>query len=158
MLSRWVPFHGRTPQSWYILNASRLRVFSDTNFTLQYSLKIRGKAVSLATVSLYFAPDHWSCSSTSSITFHQASNWACNTALAFTVPPGLSTIAWKTYLIFGAFNFIAFLQVYFMFPETVGRSLEEVEDIFNQGHTFSAWKIGKDARKKTMKGLNNKII
>lgn len=28
-----------------------------------------------------------------------------------------------------------------MFPETVGRSLEEVEEIFKQGHTFTAWKI-----------------
>ena len=37
-----------------------------------------------------------------------------------------------------------------MFPETVGRSLEEVEEIFQQGHTFSAWKIGKDIGKKTL--------
>jgi len=99
-----------------------------------YSLKIRGKAVSLAT----------------------ASNWAFNTALAFAVPPGLSTIAWRTYFIFGAFNFTAFLQVYFMYPETVGRSLEEVEEIFNQGHTFSAWKIGKDVGKKTLEEVVEK--
>lgn len=37
-----------------------------------------------------------------------------------------------------------------MFPETVGRALEEVEEIFQQGHTFSAWKIGKDVGKKTL--------
>jgi hypothetical protein len=37
-----------------------------------------------------------------------------------------------------------------MFPETVGRSLEEVEEIFKQGHTFTAWKIGKDVGKKTL--------
>jgi hypothetical protein len=37
-----------------------------------------------------------------------------------------------------------------MYPETVGRSLEEVEEIFKQGHTFSAWKIGKDVGKKTL--------
>ena len=37
-----------------------------------------------------------------------------------------------------------------MYPETVGRTLEEVEEIFNQGHTFSAWKIGKDVGKKTL--------
>ncbi|KIJ90947.1 hypothetical protein K443DRAFT_14809 [Laccaria amethystina LaAM-08-1] len=93
-----------------------------------YSLKIRGKAVSLAT----------------------ASNWAFNTALAFAVPPSLNTIAWKTYFIFGTFNFAAFIHILFMYPETVGRSLEEVEEIFKQGHTFSAWKIGKDVGKKTL--------
>ncbi|KAF5309944.1 hypothetical protein D9619_010206 [Psilocybe cf. subviscida] len=93
-----------------------------------YSLKVRGKAVALAT----------------------ASNWAFNTALAFAVPPGLNSIAWKTYFIFGTFNFAAFLHIFFMFPETVGRSLEEVEEIFKQGHTFTAWKIGKDVGKKTL--------
>ena len=43
-----------------------------------------------------------------------------------------------------------------MYPETVGRSLEEVEEIFNQGHTFSAWKIGKDVGKKTLKDVVEK--
>jgi sugar porter (SP) family MFS transporter len=99
-----------------------------------YSLKVRGKAVSIAT----------------------ASNWAFNTALAFAVPPGLNTIAWKTYFIFGTFNFAAFLQVLFMYPETVGRSLEEVEEIFNEGHTFAAWKIGKNVGKKTLKEVVEK--
>jgi len=40
-----------------------------------------------------------------------------------------------------------------MYPETVGRSLEEVEEIFKQGHTFSAWKIGKDVGKKTLEDV-----
>jgi len=93
-----------------------------------YSLKVRGKAVSLAT----------------------ATNWAFNTALAFGVPPGLNSIAWKTYFIFGTFNFAAFLHIFFMYPETVGRSLEEVEDVFKQGHVFTAWKIGKNVGKKTL--------
>ncbi|KAF4609468.1 hypothetical protein D9613_012243 [Agrocybe pediades] len=93
-----------------------------------FSLKVRGKAVALST----------------------ASNWAFNTALAFAVPPGLNSIAWKTYFIFGTFNFAAFLHVFFMFPETVGRSLEEVEEIFQQGHTFTAWKIGRSVGRKTL--------
>jgi MFS family permease len=93
-----------------------------------FSLRVRGKAVALST----------------------ASNWAFNSALAFAVPPGLDSIAWKTYFIFGTFNFAAFLHIFFMYPETVGRSLEEVEEIFQQGHTFTAWKIGKDVGKKTL--------
>lgn len=79
-----------------------------------------------------------------------ATNWLFNTALAWAVPPGLSTIAWKTYFIFGTFNFAAFVHILFMYPETVGRSLEEVEEIFKQGHVFTAWKIGKDVGKKTL--------
>jgi len=80
----------------------------------------------------------------------QASNWAFNTALAFAVPPGLDTIAWKTYFIFGTFNFAALIHIFFMYPETVGRSLEEVEEIFAQGHAYTAWKIGKNVGKKTL--------
>ncbi|KIY70281.1 general substrate transporter [Cylindrobasidium torrendii FP15055 ss-10] len=93
-----------------------------------FPLKVRGKAVSLAT----------------------SANWAFNFALAWAVPPGLANIAYKTYFIFGTFNFAAFIHILFMYPETVGRSLEEVEEIFAQGHTFSAWKIKKDVGKKSL--------
>lgn len=37
-----------------------------------------------------------------------------------------------------------------MYPETVGRTLEEVEEIFQQGHVFSAWAIDKNVGKKTL--------
>ena len=39
----------------------------------------------------------------SSFTFHQAFNWARNTPLAFAIPSGLSTIAWRTSLHFWRF-------------------------------------------------------
>ncbi|KAG6827007.1 hypothetical protein H0H92_013591 [Tricholoma furcatifolium] len=101
-----------------------------------YSLKVRGKAVSLAT----------------------ATNWTFNTALAFAVPPGLASIAWKTYFIFAAFNFAAFVHIFFMFPETVGRTLEEVEEIFQQGHTFTAWAISRDVGKKNVEDVIGKEV
>lgn len=37
-----------------------------------------------------------------------------------------------------------------MFPETVGRSLEEIEDVFAQGHVFSPWKIKRNVGLKTL--------
>ena len=85
-----------------------------------------------------------------------ASNWAFNTALAFAVPPGLDSIGWKTYFIFGTFNFAAFIHIFFMFPETVGRTLEEVEEIFQQGHAFAAWKIGRDVGKRAIVDTSGK--
>ncbi|KAF5354221.1 hypothetical protein D9756_006878 [Leucocoprinus leucothites] len=96
-----------------------------------YPLKIRGKAVSLAT----------------------ATNWLFNFALAYAVPPGLNNIAWRTYFIFGTFNFAAFIHILFMYPETVGRSLEEIEEIFQQGHVFSAWAIDRNVGKKTLEDV-----
>jgi hypothetical protein len=37
-----------------------------------------------------------------------------------------------------------------MYPETKGRTLEEIEEIFNQGHTFAAWKVKNDVGHKTL--------
>jgi hypothetical protein len=43
-----------------------------------------------------------------------------------------------------------------MFPETVGRTLEEVEEIFQQGNVFTPWRIGKDVGKKTLAEVTQK--
>jgi hypothetical protein len=93
-----------------------------------FPMRVRAKAISLST----------------------ASNWLFNFALAWAVPPGLSTIAYKTYFIFGVFNLGAFIHVFFMFPETAGRTLEEVEEIFTQGNTFTAWRVDRSVGRKTL--------
>ncbi|KAF8509170.1 general substrate transporter [Hysterangium stoloniferum] len=91
-----------------------------------FPMKVRAKAVSLST----------------------ASNWAFNTALAFAVPPGLANIGFVTYFIFGIFNIVAAIHIIFMFPETAGRTLEEIEDVFSQGHIFTAWRVDVNAGRK----------
>ena len=70
---------------------------------------IRAKAVSLST----------------------ASNWMWNCAVGFAVPPLLWSINWKMYMIFGSFNILAFVHVFFAAPETKGKSLEEMDDVFD---------------------------
>ena len=42
-----------------------------------------------------------------------------------------------------------------MYPETARRSLEEVGEIFSQGHTFTAWKIGKNVGMKVAEKSKN---
>lgn len=96
-----------------------------------FPMRVRAKAVSLST----------------------AANWVMNCVLAYAVPPALSSISYKTYYIFGGFNFAALVHIIFMFPETAGRTLEEVEEVFSQGHVFSAWKIKRDVGKKTLQDL-----
>ncbi|KAI0292625.1 general substrate transporter [Multifurca ochricompacta] len=93
-----------------------------------FPMRVRAKAVSLST----------------------ASNWLFNFALAWAVPPGLSNIAYKTYFIFGSFNVAAFIHIFFMFPETAGCTLEEVEEVFVQGHTFTAWRVDRSVGRKTL--------
>ncbi|KAM5544035.1 hypothetical protein V8D89_002221 [Ganoderma adspersum] len=101
-----------------------------------FPMRVRAKAVSVST----------------------ASNWLFNFALAYAVPPGLSNIAWKTYFIFGTFNFAACIHIFFMFPETAGRTLEEIEDVFAQGHTFTAWNVKRDVGKRTLQDIKGHDI
>jgi sugar porter (SP) family MFS transporter len=88
-----------------------------------FPLAMRGKGVSLAT----------------------SGNWAFNTALGLFVPEAFANIKWRTYLIFGIFNVLMFIHVFFLFPETSGHTLEEINAIFEDPNGIKyigtpAWK------------------
>lgn len=70
-----------------------------------------------------------------------AGNWIFNFALAYFVAPAFTNIQWKTYIIFGVFCTVMTLHVYFLYPETSQRSLEEVDYVFDTG--VKAWKAHK---------------
>lgn len=70
-----------------------------------------------------------------------ASNWAFNFALGYFVPPAFHNIQWKSYIIFGCFAVAMTIHVFFAFPETAGKTLEEVDEIFTSG--VPAWKTRK---------------
>jgi hypothetical protein len=53
----------------------------------------------------------------------------------------LWSINWKMYMIFGTFNALAFIHMFFTAPETKGFTLEEMDDVFDSG--IPAWKAGK---------------
>lgn len=83
------------------------------------------------------------------VAFSTSMNWAFNFALAYFVPPAFENIRWKVYLLFGIFCAIMVLHVFFVFPETSRKPLEEVEAIFNNKDKASirfigtpAWKTG----------------
>jgi hypothetical protein len=44
------------------------------------------------------------------------------------------------YMIFGTFNALAFIHMFFTAPETKGFTLEEMDDVFDSG--IPAWKAG----------------
>lgn len=88
-----------------------------------YPLRVRGKAVAMAT----------------------SANWAFNTALGLFVPVAFANIRWETYIIFGVFLTAMWLHVFFLFPETAGKTLEETTQIFEDPHGIPyigtpAWK------------------
>ncbi|KAF8136968.1 general substrate transporter [Boletus edulis] len=96
-----------------------------------FPMRVRAKAVSLAT----------------------ATNWLFNFALAWAVPSSLSNIGWKTYFVFATFNFVAAIHYTCCFPETAQRTLEEIEDVFAQGHAFSAWAISREVGKRKLEDI-----
>ncbi|KAF2828550.1 general substrate transporter [Ophiobolus disseminans] len=105
----------------YLFVASFATTWGPTSWTYPseiFPAKVRAKAVSLAT----------------------ASNWTWNCILAFAVPPLLWSINWKMYMIFGTFNALAFIHMFLTAPETKGRSLEEMDEVFDRG--IPAWKTG----------------
>lgn len=81
-----------------------------------FPLRVRGRAVALCT----------------------AANWIFNFALGYFVPPAFENIKWKVYILFGVFCAAMTIHVFFLFPETSGKSLEQIEDIFLEG--APAWK------------------
>ncbi|KAL7275274.1 hypothetical protein RUND412_001782 [Rhizina undulata] len=70
-----------------------------------------------------------------------AVNWIMNFALAYFVPPAFRNITWKTYIIFGVFCVCGFIHSILMFPETCGKSLEEIDYLFEQN--IPAWRSSK---------------
>ena len=62
------------------------------------------------------------------------SNWIWNFFIVMITPVLIDNIGWGTYLFFGALNAIFFPILYFFYPETSQRTLEEIDLIFVKGH------------------------
>jgi MFS family permease len=59
-----------------------------------------------------------------------ATNWIFNFALAYFVAPSFENIQWKTYIVFGTLCTAMVFHIFFTYPETAGRTLEEIDYIF----------------------------
>ncbi|KXX75809.1 High-affinity glucose transporter [Madurella mycetomatis] len=88
-----------------------------------FPLRLRSKAVALCT----------------------SANWAFNFALAYFVPPGFANIKWQIYVLFGVFCATMFIHVFFIFPETANKPLEEIEEIFDDSKPGAIKYIGTPA-------------
>ncbi|KAH0602874.1 uncharacterized protein H6S33_008524 [Morchella sextelata] len=89
-----------------------------------FPLRLRGRAVAICT----------------------SANWIFNFALGYFVPPAFENIKWKVYIVFGVFCAAMTIHVFFLFPETAGKSLEEIEEMFED--KTPAWRthVSKETR------------
>ncbi|KAJ3550977.1 hypothetical protein NM688_g4957 [Phlebia brevispora] len=59
-----------------------------------------------------------------------ASNWIFNFMVVMVTGPSFNNISWRTYIVFAALNAFLIPVVWLFFPETAGRSLEDMDVIF----------------------------
>ncbi|KAK9372734.1 general substrate transporter [Lipomyces chichibuensis] len=79
-----------------------------------------------------------------SVSLALATHWITNYALGFGIPPLLRSIRWRLFFVFGSFNFVAAITVWFTAPETKLRTLEEMDEVFEHGkplwNSFSSFR------------------
>ncbi|KAI0022564.1 general substrate transporter [Xylariomycetidae sp. FL0641] len=100
-------------------------------------------ALTLAPVAWVYAAEVWSVETRAvGMSLAAVANWLFNFALGLFVPPAFLNIKYKVFLIFGVLCLGAAVQAYFTYPETCGKTIEEVETLFAQG-AVPAWKTRK---------------
>ncbi|KAK2743289.1 hypothetical protein FQN55_007482 [Onygenales sp. PD_40] len=91
-------------------------------------------ALTLAPVAWVYAAEVWSLETRATgMGLAAVGNWLFNFALGLFVPPGFANITWKLFIIFGVLCIGAAVQVFFTYPETCGKTIEEVEEMFSNG-------------------------
>ncbi|PLB41532.1 sugar transporter [Aspergillus candidus] len=89
-------------------------------------------ALTLAPVAWVYAAEVWSLETRASgMSIAAVGNWLFNFALGLFVPPGFANIRWKMFITFGVMCVGAAVQVFFTYPETCGKTIEEVEELFS---------------------------
>ena len=61
-------------------------------------------------------------------------------------PYGIQSLGWQFYIIWTVFNAAFVPIVYFLYPETAGRSLEDIDDYFRHNPSLLVWR-DKDAKR-----------
>ncbi|ODV78535.1 putative sugar transporter [Suhomyces tanzawaensis NRRL Y-17324] len=87
-----------------------------------------------------------------------ASNWAFNFMVVMITPVAFKNIGPYTYTIFAAINLLIAPCIYFLLPETAGRSLEEMDLIFSQTPVWQPWKAVQIARDLPVEHVDDHLL
>lgn len=97
-------------------------------------------ALTLAPVCWVYSAEVWSLETRAvGMSMAVVANWLFNFALGMFVPPAFANITWKTFILFGVLCFTAAIHMFFQFPETGRKTLEEIEELFQKG-AIAPWK------------------
>jgi len=90
-------------------------------------------ALTLAPVAWVYAAEVWSLETRAiGMALAAVANWLFNFAIGIFIPPAFENITYKTFIIFGVLCFGAAVQAFFTYPETCGKTLEEIEILFSK--------------------------
>ncbi|TDZ26446.1 Sugar transporter STL1 [Colletotrichum orbiculare MAFF 240422] len=67
-----------------------------------------------------------------------ANHWLWNFIVVMVTPVALNTIGWQYYIIYAVVSACIPVSVYFLFPETMGRNLEEIDMLFRESPSVFA--------------------
>lgn len=73
-------------------------------------------------------------------------NWLFNFMVVMVTPVSFTNIQYYTYTVFAALNLVILVATIIFYPETAGRSLEEIDRIFAQSNPKTPWDVVKIAR------------
>ncbi|CCH43320.1 Sugar transporter [Wickerhamomyces ciferrii] len=82
-------------------------------------------------------------------------NWLTNFAVVMFTPVFIGSAGWGCYLFFACLNFLFVPIIFFFYPETAGRSLEEVDILFAKAHVEKqyVWRVAQ-----TMPKMNHREV
>ncbi|CZR54042.1 related to high-affinity glucose transporter [Phialocephala subalpina] len=91
-------------------------------------------ALTLVPVAWVYAAEVWSLETRATgMSLAAVANWLFNFALGLFVPPALRNITYKIFIVSGILCFGAAVQAFLTYPETCGKTLEEIELMFSKG-------------------------
>ncbi|KXJ95313.1 general substrate transporter [Microdochium bolleyi] len=100
-------------------------------------------ALTLAPVAWIYAAEVWSLGTRATgMAMAATANWVFNFALGMFTPEGFVNIKWRIFVIFGVLCLAAAAQAFLTYPETCGKTLEEIEGMFGKG-AMPAWRTRK---------------
>lgn len=90
-------------------------------------------ALTLAPICWVYAAEVWSLETRASgMGIAAIGNWLFNFAIGLFIPPAFLNIRWRIFIVFGTLCLAGAIQFWFTYPETCGKTLEEIEFMFSK--------------------------